>query len=73
MRLRRRIERLEQVVDPAVPEGMVWRPTLLATLKALNAREKGEPFEPGEPPGPDWQLVRREEWERTWCGRPGET
>ena len=40
---KRRLARLERAVDPALPEGMAWRSTLVAMLVALDAERAGGP------------------------------
>ena len=61
--LERRVARLERSHDATLPPGMVWGPTLAALLRSLAAEERGEAFDLGEPPGPDWMLWPRATWE----------
>ena len=74
--LDRRVERLERSHDATLPPGMVWGPTLAALLRSLVAEERGEAFDLGEPPGPDWMAWPRETWElltgRAAADRPAE-
>ena len=74
--LERRVARLERSGDPAPPAGRVWGPTLHALLRSLAAERRGEAFDLGEPPGPDWTAWPRGTWElltgRAATDRPAE-